>query len=273
MFHPHTMQYLYAACAALGSQNVCLQDIGATLFSLIDRVEAMEKMHHFNVKIREIMFVTVEQSKYFQLASKALHPDCNLLLTDKIEDAGDFGRNIVSYSYMATSYAFDSTMAFVDWLAKSRFSMMIAWCSENEDEFNSETFGKRITLFSFPVIVAEMEKRGKKVTLLSANRKSHFNFDFMFTAFIVHDMDESTEVAYTNKLNFLIPPAERTEISEDIVDHFFEIAKTTEIVPHLRPLGSETAKDEPGNTFDFSNDELESLYFEAFPHIEKAVQS
>jgi len=265
MMHHLAMDYIYAGAATIADKGIYFQEVGATLYSMIDRLDAMEKLHRKGVNIEKIMFASVEMSKYFRLASKALHPTCNLVLAENLSEVPRLGINKVNYSYMATSYAFDSTDEFIAWLDQGKCSVMTAWCSTTDDEFQSETFGKNITLFSFPEIHRRLAETGHRVIMLDAHCRKHFNFDFAFTSFVVTKFDEEEDNKFRRLLAEVSPEAEPQEISRDPTEHFRDVCSKGEFISHALPFGTPEELQAPGGMFDFSTEELEKMFFDAYP--------
>ena len=148
-------ELLYAAAAVIqGSAPgflrppLVLEEIGSTLFSCIDKIEKLERLHALGLKLGKIAWRGVEPSARFASIADHLHSRHQLTHYASADElppatkARSLGR-----SFQATSYAFDTSGDFVAWLSRHRFSLNGIWFALEPTDQVATALGKRITLF------------------------------------------------------------------------------------------------------------------------------
>lgn len=198
--HYGIFEQLVALAKAIAAKE--LYEIGSTLFSTIDKYEKCRSWYG----APEVLFVGVEPSKLLRETAEILHPDVQLIHYLSHREVPRPAERSVGRSYQASSYAFQSTVELAEWVTMFGASQDGLWCSLNEKDEQQDLFGNSVTLFSFKDFSEQMRAAGFIVNVLSAQKVTHFGFDFaeIFTTCYRRDMiKEVNSILVEGKLRLL----------------------------------------------------------------------
>jgi hypothetical protein len=177
-------------------KRVVVEEIGSSLYATIDKLVKLRARYGGKVDLRKATFWGVEPSLLFTRTAEELHREFDVRHVDRVGQLPqpDRGRTVTfGRSYQATSYAFDATAEFCDWIARARFSLHGAWFAVTPQERSIDVLGKRTTLFSAEETQRLLRAAGHAIYPLSSERYTFGAESFYSVFFAAHDLNRAEE--------------------------------------------------------------------------------
>ncbi len=190
--------YIYAGIKVLMERHphVRVVEVGSTLFAAIDKIRKCERRFGPLPSEARLSFRGIEISDFFNRIARSIHPGESITFgkhytEPTTEHAVDVGR-----CYQASSYAFATTDQFVDWVARTRFSVQGAWFNPDGADHTTCAMGKRLTLFHYDRFVEGLAARGIRVHHVHSDRYTLHGGAFIASWLVTEQFDDDERDAF-----------------------------------------------------------------------------
>jgi hypothetical protein len=143
-----------------------LTELGATLWSTIDKIEYCHRRLRLDLNLGEVEWVSIELSDYFRRLSELLHPNCDLTFYDRWER---FLRRdcAVAFSHLVTPYAFHDEDSVTSWLQRFGFCLWVNDFTLDATR-HLRVNGKRWTLLPLRSMLTRLRNAGMEICYIDA---------------------------------------------------------------------------------------------------------
>jgi len=159
---------LYAAILAVKAETVQFVELGSTLFSTIDKFDKLHESHRSVAQQPEINYVGIEVSPLLIDLASALHPGRKLNHYSTWQQIPPSSIDMISRSYMSTSYAFQETDELFEWMSRSKLGIHgVWWCIDGGQRLLAMA-GNRAALFDPERFSQLAEEHGFSISVLKS---------------------------------------------------------------------------------------------------------
>jgi hypothetical protein len=156
-----------------GPKNSEFCELGATFFVSIEKLEIMFRILDIPFDRSALCITGIEYSPFLKRVAKFAHPEdrINFVTTpQEWQRARDY---VFHVSRFVGSYAFRSTEAFTNEIARCDAFNIIDAFNLGEDDFHSWDLGLPITFMSLPIMVDQLIDSGFDLFLMKATAEFH----------------------------------------------------------------------------------------------------
>lgn len=190
---------LYAGIVATGARLVV--ELGSTLFATIDKLEKVRTLLRAPV-IEHLSFVGIEPSTFFCQLAEALHPTTPLRHVPDLSQLPPQDGRSVNRCYQASSYAFATTAAYVEYCTQSDFGCHGVWFSHDGATHRVAAMGKPLTLFSVTEFVERLHAAGYTVEFIQRSHSAYAtDFEFFETWLVYHKLTPPEQRSFSTQLD------------------------------------------------------------------------
>jgi hypothetical protein len=159
--------------AAAGAETVEYVELGSTFFVSIEKIDICSRLLGVPLDCKQLQFSGIEYSPFLTRAAKTFHPHDAIAIVKEPHDWSRSRTNAFHISRFVGSYAFRSTAAFAEEIARCDAFHIIDAFNLAEDDFHSWDLGLPITFMNLPLMVERLTAAGFDVYVTKVDAEFH----------------------------------------------------------------------------------------------------